>query len=66
VADGLYEWKKTGSTRQPFLIRRKDDKPFSFAGLCEHWHRGEQIIDSATIITTEQNELTEECLEAMR
>lgn len=32
-------------------------KPFAFAGLAENWHRGDQIIDSCTIITTEPNEL---------
>jgi putative SOS response-associated peptidase YedK len=30
-----------------------------FECLSEHWHRGEQVIDSATIITTEPNELME-------
>ena len=59
VADGFYEWKKNGKNKQPFFIRLKDDKPFAFAGLSEHWHRGDQTIDSATIITTEPNELME-------
>jgi putative SOS response-associated peptidase YedK len=59
VADGFYEWKKTGEAKQPFFIRLKDNEPFAFAGLSEHWHRGDQVIDSATIITTEPNELME-------
>ncbi len=59
VADGFYEWKKTGKNKQPFFVRLKDDEPFAFAGLSEHWHRGDQVIDSATIITTEPNELME-------
>ncbi len=59
VADGFYEWKKVGSAKQPFFIRLKDDEPFAFAGLSEHWHRGELVFDSATIITTEPNELME-------
>jgi putative SOS response-associated peptidase YedK len=25
VADGFYEWKKTGKNKQPFFIRLKDD-----------------------------------------
>ena len=57
VADGFYEWKKIGKNKQPYFIRLHDDEPFAFAGLCEHWHRGDQVIDSATIITTEPNEL---------
>jgi putative SOS response-associated peptidase YedK len=57
LADGFYEWKKTGSTKQPFYVRLRDDGPFAFAGLSEHWQRGDQTIDSCTIITTEANEL---------
>jgi putative SOS response-associated peptidase YedK len=57
VADGFFEWKKIGFTKQPYYIRLNDDKPFAFAGLSEHWQRGDQIIDSCTIITTEANEL---------
>jgi putative SOS response-associated peptidase YedK len=58
VADGFYEWKKNGKAKQPYFIRLKSDKPFAFAGLAEHWHRDDKTIDSATIITTEPNELT--------
>lgn len=47
------------ANKQPFFVRLKDDEPFAFAGLSEHWHRGTQTIDSATIITTEPNELME-------
>jgi putative SOS response-associated peptidase YedK len=57
VADGFYEWKKNGKAKQPYFIRLKSDKPFAFAGLAEHWHRDDKVIDSATIITTEPNEL---------
>jgi putative SOS response-associated peptidase YedK len=57
VADGFYEWQKAGKAKQPFHIRFKEDHPFAFAGLAEHWHRGEQTIDSCTIITTDPNEL---------
>jgi putative SOS response-associated peptidase YedK len=57
VADGFYEWKKEGKAKQPFFIRLKDDRPFAFAGLAEHWHREDQTIDSCTVITTEPNEL---------
>jgi putative SOS response-associated peptidase YedK len=59
LADGFYEWKKTGSTKQPFYVRLRDDGPFAFAGLSEHWQRAAQTIDSCTIITTEANELME-------
>ena len=57
IADGFYEWQKIGLAKQPFFVRLKDDEPFAFAGLSERWHRASRIIDSATIITTEPNEL---------
>jgi len=57
VADGFYEWQKTGRAKQPFYIQLADDRPFAFAGLAEHWHRGDLTIDSCTIITTTANEL---------
>lgn len=57
LADGFYEWKSAGKAKQPFFIRLKSDEPFAFAGLSEHWHRGEQTVDSCALITTEPNEL---------
>jgi putative SOS response-associated peptidase YedK len=57
IADGFYEWRKDGKTKQPFFIRMKDNRPFAFAELSEHWTKGEKPIDSATIITTEPNSL---------
>jgi len=35
----------------------KDDRPFAFAGLWEHWKRDDQEIESCTIIVTEANEV---------
>ena len=59
-ADGFYEWQaRPGSkTKIPHFIRLKTSAVFAFAGLWEHW----QLLDgseirSATIITTEPNEL---------
>jgi putative SOS response-associated peptidase YedK len=57
VADGFYEWQKTGSAKQPVFIRLKQDRPFAFAGLAEHWCRDDTAIDSCTIITTDPNEM---------
>jgi putative SOS response-associated peptidase YedK len=58
VADGFYEWQKTGATRQPILIRLKNGSGFGFAGLYENWisPAGENI-RTCTIITTEPNEI---------
>lgn len=61
IADGFYEWKKTGTGKQPYFIHRADDKPFAFAGLWEHWSdnepNGVSPLESCTIITTEANHL---------
>ncbi|HEV3025281.1 MAG TPA: SOS response-associated peptidase [Pirellulales bacterium] len=57
VADGFYEWQKTGSKKQPFYIRLADGAPIGFAGLWEHWKRDGQEIESCTILTTDANEL---------
>jgi putative SOS response-associated peptidase YedK len=63
VADGFYEWrkigagKKSGPGKQPYYIHLADGRPFAFAGLWEHWRRGELTINSCTIITTEAYEL---------
>ena len=57
VADGYYEWKKQGKEKLPFLYRLKDDAPFAFAGLWEHWEHDGEVVDSCAIITADANEL---------
>src|SRR5688500_1069926 len=56
-ADGFYEWLAQGKKKQPYHFTLKDGEPFAIAGLWQHWRRGEQTIDSCTVITTEANEL---------
>jgi putative SOS response-associated peptidase YedK len=57
LADGFYEWQKTGHAKQPYYIRRRDGKPFAFAGLWERFRGAEKPIESCTIVTTDANEL---------
>lgn len=64
LADGYYEWKKSGKSKQPFYIRLPDGQPFALAGLWESWRNPQQIepgepIQSCTIITTDANRLTQ-------
>ena len=55
-AEGFYEWKKTGRTKTPFLIRRTDGAPFGMAGLWEKWHSKDgETLASCTIIVTDAN-----------
>ena len=56
LADGFYEWHKTGNGKQPYYIRMEDGSPFAFAGLWESWQNGTEI-RSATIITTDANDV---------
>ncbi len=53
MADGFYEWEKIGKHSRPLLIRRRDARPFTFAGLWARWlERPDAPLYSCTIITT--------------
>ncbi|GAB4383553.1 MAG: SOS response-associated peptidase [Phycisphaerales bacterium] len=56
---GFYEWKKLGDgkRKQPFIIERDDHQPFMLAGLWERWTKGDEPLETFTIITTDANEL---------
>ena len=57
-ADGFYEWRRTGSGKQPYFFRLRDDRPFAFAGLWESWEGVDNsAVESCTLLTTEPNEL---------
>jgi putative SOS response-associated peptidase YedK len=67
LADGYYEWRSSGTDKQPFFIHRSDHKPFAFAGLWESWTPRQTSMEavqdtpqpwhSTTIITTAAHEL---------
>ena len=48
---GYYEWTQEGGAKLPHLIMPASQDGFAFAGLWDQWQRGEQIIESCTIIT---------------
>lgn len=56
-AQGFYEWKAAGKTREPYFIQRTDGAPLALAGLYEHWEGDGRVIDSFAIITGNANEL---------
>ena len=57
LADGFFEWAKSGGGKQPYHFRLKDGGPFAFAGLWELWSKGEEPIESCTLLTTEANDM---------
>ncbi|HET8647235.1 MAG TPA: SOS response-associated peptidase, partial [Vicinamibacteria bacterium] len=57
-ADGFFEWKRLGSTRQPYRICRPDRRPFAFAGLWQPAEDGPgETCGTCAILTTVPNEL---------
>ncbi len=56
-ASGFFEWKKEGGAKQPYYIYQKNGQPFSLAGLWERWEKGEEPLESCTILTTGPNTL---------
>jgi putative SOS response-associated peptidase YedK len=58
-ADGLYEWKRDGKTKQPFCFEVNDGKLFALAGLWDAWKNAEgQWIKTCSILTTTPNAVT--------
>jgi putative SOS response-associated peptidase YedK len=66
LANGYYEWQKSGKRRIPMYIRLKDHSLFSFAGIYGDGISPEGTkITSCSIITTTPNELTKEIHDRM-
>jgi putative SOS response-associated peptidase YedK len=65
-ADGFYEWKKTGSVKQPYCFEVGEGEVFALAGLWDQWKSLEgQIIESCTVLTTSANCLVAEMHDRM-
>jgi putative SOS response-associated peptidase YedK len=56
-ADGFYEWRRAGRSKQPYYFQMSDEGPFVFAGIWDQWQGGGRVIVSCAIITTTPNEL---------
>jgi putative SOS response-associated peptidase YedK len=52
-ADGYYEWRRAGGTKQPLFVHPAQGGPIAFAGLAETWAgpNGEEM-DTVAIVTT--------------
>jgi putative SOS response-associated peptidase YedK len=58
-ADGFYEWKKSGKTKQPFCFEMNNGELFAFAGLWERWKDPSgNWIRTCSILTTTANAVT--------
>ncbi len=58
-ADGFYEWKRTGTSKQPFCFEVNDGQLFVFAGLWDGWKDSSgRWVRTCTILTTVANAMT--------
>lgn len=57
-ADGFFEWKRTGTSKEPYRMTVKDRPFFGFAGLYDTWVSPEgERISTCLILTTTPNAL---------
>ncbi|MCP5093447.1 MAG: SOS response-associated peptidase [Gammaproteobacteria bacterium] len=58
LADGFYEWRRTGNTKTPYFISLASGEPFALAGLWENWNdKGSgEALQTTTLITRDANE----------
>ena len=58
LADGFYEWQRSGTARRPMRVVTRTGEPFAFAGLRSVWRDPDgNRVPSCAIITTAANEL---------
>jgi len=58
-ADGFYEWKRSGTAKQPYCFEINEGQLFVFAGLWEGWKDASgDWIKTCTILTTTPNDVT--------
>ena len=56
--DGFYEWRKSGSGKQPFLFQLASGEPMALAGLWECWKGADgEALPTFTILTISANAL---------
>jgi putative SOS response-associated peptidase YedK len=58
-ADGFYEWRRTGKTKQPYCFEINEGALFAFAGIWDRWKdpRG-STVETCSILTTTANAVT--------
>ena len=64
-ADSFFEWKKEPE-KVPYRILMKDERPFSMAGIWDHWTSPEgELINSFSILTIAPNNLMKDIHDRM-
>src|SRR5262245_8599900 len=48
-------WQPGPAGKTPYYFQMKDGSPFAFAALWERWEKGEEPVETCTLITTEAN-----------
>jgi putative SOS response-associated peptidase YedK len=58
-SDGYYEWKRMGTSKQPFCFELRDGELFALAGLWDGWKDSNgQWVKTCSILTTTANAVT--------
>jgi putative SOS response-associated peptidase YedK len=56
LADGFYEWQKTGKVKQPYCFEINDGELFAFAGIWDRWKDTTgKPLETCSILTTAAN-----------
>ena len=65
-ADGFYEWKRSGRSKQPIHIGMNDDSLFAFAAIWDRWKDAHgNAVETVSILTTTPNSLLAEVHDRM-
>ena len=66
LADGFYEWKRTGKGKVPYRIALQTEEPFAFAGIWSMVHDAQGVVHPTfAILTTEANALVSQIHDRM-
>jgi len=55
LADGFYEWKRSGKSKKAYYFQLNDESLFAFAGIWDSWGTKERLTACA-IVTTSAND----------
>ena len=50
--NGWFEWRREDGEKQPYWIRPAGAEAFSLAGLWERWEKGDEPVETFTVLTT--------------